>query len=127
MRPVRYLLHGLGPSLPQRREDSITAASGSRKQRTSDFCYCGGFRPPGWRPIHALRRPAAEKRQGTKSREVEHRGGRGRYGDLMPASSSVVDVMLAECGRRICTLMRSEACDRRLGKRWELINELRMR
>ena len=60
---------------------------------------CGGFRPPGWRPIHALRRPAAEKRQGTKSREVEYRRGHGRYGDLMPAPSSVVDVMLAECGR----------------------------
>jgi hypothetical protein len=32
--------------------------------------------------IHALRRPASEKRQGTKSREVGHRRCRGRYGDL---------------------------------------------
>jgi hypothetical protein len=32
--------------------------------------------------IHALRRPASEKRQGTKSREVGHRWCRGRYGDL---------------------------------------------
>jgi hypothetical protein len=32
--------------------------------------------------IHALRRPASEKRQGTKSREVGHRRCRGRYGEL---------------------------------------------
>lgn len=32
--------------------------------------------------IHALRRPASEKRQGTKSREVGHWRYRGRYGDL---------------------------------------------
>ena len=32
--------------------------------------------------IHAVRRPASEKRQGTKSREVGHRRCRGRYGDL---------------------------------------------
>ena len=31
------------------------------------------------------RRPAAEKRQGTKSREVGHRWCNGRYGDLMAA------------------------------------------
>ena len=36
-------------------------------------------------PFHALRRPAAEKRQGTKSREVGHRWCNGRYGDLMAA------------------------------------------
>jgi len=29
-----------------------------------------------------MRRPASEKRQGTKSREVGHRWCRGRYGDL---------------------------------------------
>jgi hypothetical protein len=32
--------------------------------------------------IHALRWPASEKRQGTKSREVGHRRSSGRYGDL---------------------------------------------
>jgi hypothetical protein len=42
---------------------------------TGDFRWCAGFRPPGLRPDHGLRRPAAEKRQGTKSREV------GDYGD----------------------------------------------
>ena len=32
--------------------------------------------------IHALRWPASEKRQGTKSRETGHRRCRGRYRDL---------------------------------------------
>jgi hypothetical protein len=32
--------------------------------------------------LRALWRPAAEKRQGTKSREVGHWRCRGRYGDL---------------------------------------------
>jgi len=35
-----------------------------------------------WRPLHAFGRPASEKRQGTKSREVGHRRCRGLYGDL---------------------------------------------
>jgi hypothetical protein len=33
-------------------------------------------------PFHALWRPASKKRQGTKSREVGHWRGSGRYGDL---------------------------------------------
>jgi hypothetical protein len=32
--------------------------------------------------IHALRRPASEKRQGTKSRETGTGGAAGAYGDL---------------------------------------------
>ena len=32
--------------------------------------------------IHAVRRPASEKRQGTKSREVGTGGAAGAYGDL---------------------------------------------
>jgi hypothetical protein len=43
---------------------------------------CAGFRTPGWDAIHALRRPASEKRQGRKSREVAHWRCRGCYGDL---------------------------------------------
>ena len=39
-------------------------------------------------PIHALVRPASEKRQGTKSRWVGHRRCRGLYGELSGASSS---------------------------------------
>jgi hypothetical protein len=77
--------------------------------------------------IPTLRRPASENRQGTKSREVGHRRGSGRYGDLMAALSSGVNVMPTGCGRRICTLVSSEACDRRLGKRLELINERTVR
>jgi hypothetical protein len=34
------------------------------------------------RAIHALRRPASEKRQGTKSREAGTGGAAGVYGDL---------------------------------------------
>ena len=40
--------------------------------------------------IHALRRPASEKRQGKKSREVGHWLGSERYGDLMLASISMM-------------------------------------
>src|SRR4030088_3788958 len=73
-------------------------------------------------PCHALWRPAAKKRQGTKSREVGHRWCNGRYGDLMAAPSSRVDVTPTGCGRRICTLARSQACNRHLGKHSERIN-----
>ena len=76
--------------------------------------------------IPTLRRPASEKRQGTKSREVEHRRGRGRYGDLMLSPHSGMELMSAECGRRIC-ILRPETGDGRLGKCWEPINELRVR
>jgi hypothetical protein len=38
--------------------------------------------------FRTLREPASKKRQGTKSREVGHRLGSGRYGDLMPAPMS---------------------------------------
>ena len=54
--------------------------------------------------IHALRRPASEKRQGTKSREVSSSGAAGvgcreRYGDLVAGS-----------GSKMCD--RSGCCDR---------------
>ena len=48
----------------------------------ADVGYCAGFRTPAWDAIHALRRPASEKRQGRKSREVGHWRCRGCYGDL---------------------------------------------
>jgi hypothetical protein len=60
-------------------------------------------------PFHALWRPASKKRQGTKSREVDHWRDNGRYGDLMAAPSWRVDVTPTGCGRRICTLTRLEA------------------
>jgi hypothetical protein len=68
--------------------------------------------------------PASQNRQGMKSREVGHRRGSGRYGDLMAMPSSRVDVTPTGCGRRICTLARLEACNGHLGKR---INERTMR
>jgi hypothetical protein len=78
-------------------------------------------------PFHALWRPASKKRQGTKSREVGHRRGSGRYGDLMAAPNSVVDVTPTGRGRGICTLARLEAYNRHLGKRSERINERSVR
>jgi len=47
-----------------------------------------------------------------------------RYGDLMLAPNSGMDVMPAECGWRIC-ILRPEAGDGRLGERWERVSELR--
>jgi len=88
--------------------------------------FCGGFRLPECKSIHALRQPAAEKRQGTKSREVERRQGSGRYGDLMQVPSLWVDLISAECIRRVCVL-GPEAGDGGLGKCFEQINELRLR
>ena len=45
--------------------------------------------------LDALWRPASEKRQGTKSREVGRRLGSERYGDLMRAPISMIDVRVA--------------------------------
>ena len=78
-------------------------------------------------PFHALWRPASKKRQGTKSREAGHRRGSGRYGDLMAAPNSVVDVTPTGCGRRICTVARLEGRNRQFGKRSERINERTVR
>jgi len=78
-------------------------------------------------PFHALWRPASKKRQGTKSWEVGHRRGSGRYGDLMAAPSSSVDMTPTGCGQRICTLVRLEACNGHLGKLSERINERTVR
>jgi hypothetical protein len=47
------------------------------------------------KPFHALRRPASKKRECTKSREVWHRLGSGRYEDSMAASLSMVSVTRA--------------------------------
>src|SRR5260370_27698690 len=62
---------------------------------TAKFRSCAGFRTPARRALHALMRPASEKRQGTKSRWVEHPAwqraamgiwaGRGCQCDLMAA------------------------------------------
>jgi hypothetical protein len=95
--------------------------------KSTDFRCCAGFRPPGLRPDHGLRRPAAEKRQGTKSREVGHRWCNGRYGDLMAAPISMLDVTPTGRGRGICTQARLEAWNRHLGKRSERINERTVR
>jgi hypothetical protein len=68
--------------------------------------------------IHALRRPASEKRQGTKSREVGHWLGSERYGDLMLAPISMMGGALPRClhAREV------ERVRRHFGARSERIN-----
>ena len=66
--------------------------------------------------------PASKKRQGTKSREVWHRLDSGRYGDLMPVPSLMVDMTLAGCDLRICAQARSEAYNGHLSKGSEPIH-----
>jgi hypothetical protein len=53
--------------------------------------------------IHGLMRPAFEKRQGTKSREVREKRCRGRYGDLMSAPASMAGATPARGDLRVCT------------------------
>jgi hypothetical protein len=53
--------------------------------------------------IHALRRPASEKRQCTKSREVGHWLGSERYGDLMLAPISMMSGRPARQHLDVCT------------------------
>ena len=59
-------------------------------------------------------RPAAEKRQGTKSREVGHRLSSERYGDLVLARAVMVDAMLAQDDL--------DGCSGRLGRGMDRIN-----
>ena len=72
--------------------------------------------------IHGLMRPAFEKRQGTKSREVGHGLGSKRYGDLMSALSSIVGGTLARRHPHVCREWRPGECDGHLGERSERIN-----
>jgi len=52
--------------------------------------------------IRALMRPATEKRQGTKSREVGQWRCGGRYGDLMSAPASMAGATLARRELGVC-------------------------
>src|SRR5258708_38352096 len=60
--------------------------SSSDALRGPSLCFVQVFGRRHEEAIHALRRPASEKRQCTKSREVGHRISSGRYEDLMQAS-----------------------------------------
>ena len=53
--------------------------------------------------LRTLSRPASKKRQGTKSREVGHRLGSGRYGDLMSAPTLMVGATLPGSDRDVWT------------------------
>jgi len=74
--------HGIHLHRPWRAKCRSLRSAVALAWSTRHVGLCAGFRLPECRSIDALRRPAAEKRQGTKSREVERRRGSGRYGDL---------------------------------------------
>jgi hypothetical protein len=65
-----------------------------------------------------VRRPAAEKRQGTKSREVGHRLSSERYGELNLARAVMVAVMVD------AMLAQDDlfGCNGHLGRRMDRIN-----
>ena len=72
--------------------------------------------------IGTLSWPASKNRQGTKPPEVGHRLSSERYGDLMPAPSSMIDVMLIGFDLRVCLYGRSAECGRHFGWCSERIN-----
>ena len=62
---------------------AVTLAKARKHDISAEVHLCAGFSDAGNDgAIDALMRPASEKRQGTKSRKVAHRGCSGRYGDL---------------------------------------------
>src|ERR1700739_818003 len=74
--------------------------------------------------LHTTRKPADEKRQGTKSREIGHRLSGKRYEDLMlmRAPSSMIEVTLTGFDLFVCRYGRS-GCRRPFGKCLERIEE----
>jgi hypothetical protein len=74
-------------------------------------------------PVRALMRPATEKRQGTKSREIEQRRCSEHYGDLMLALASMVGATLARRDLGMCTQGSPGRCNKEQGGFSERINE----
>jgi hypothetical protein len=70
--------------------------------------------------IGALRWPATEKRQGTKSREIEHRLNSERYEDLMRAPSWMIGVTLTGFELFVCRYGRSVGCKGPFGWCWSV-------
>ena len=70
--------------------------------------------------IRALRWPATEKRQGTKSREIEDRLNSERYEDLMRAPSSMIGVTLTGFELFVCRYGRSVGCRGPFGRCWSV-------
>jgi hypothetical protein len=91
------MMHGHGES------DSAIVAGKPTNRRSDPLRsrWSQGRRPRGMRASKARPGPRAGEpchrrwRQGTKSREVGLRLGSERYGDLMPAPTSMVDATLA--------------------------------
>src|SRR6516165_3624352 len=67
-------------------------------------------------------RAAAEKRQGTKSREVGHWPSSERYEDLMRAPSAMIDGTLTGFDFFVCRYGRSAGCRRPFGRCLERID-----
>ena len=72
--------------------------------------------------FRTLNWPASKKRQGTKSREVGHWPGSGRYEDLMRAPSSMIEVRLTGFELFVCRYGRSTGCREPLGRCSERID-----
>ncbi len=77
--------------------------------------------------IHALMRPATEKRQGTKSREVVELRCSGRYGGLMSAPASMAAATLARRDVCVCRQAGLGACDEDFVRPLEGVNERSVR
>jgi hypothetical protein len=84
----------LHPNDSRKRQNLFPCTAGAGAVHT-----CAGFRPPARRPFHTHLRPAAEKRQGTKSREMGERRCRGHYGDLEVRLSRMMPGRDEGCGR----------------------------
>ena len=80
---------------PDRPSLHLRERNSSMKNRTRESCTSGSVRDEDGNiliysarndvTLHALKRPASEKRQGTKSRSVVHRRCGGRYRELTDA------------------------------------------
>jgi hypothetical protein len=69
-----------------------------------------------------LSSPASKKRQGTKSREVWHRQGSGRYGDLIRAPNWMVSVRQGGLDLRMDVQTKPRAHDGHLSTGSECAN-----
>jgi hypothetical protein len=68
-------------------------------------------------------RPATEKRQGTKSREIGQERCSGRYGDLMLAPASMTGTTVAREELGVRPRASGGACNEEFGRVWERMTE----
>ena len=72
--------------------------------------------------LRRLNWPASKKRQGAKSREVEHRLSSGRFEDLMPAPLLMVGARRARGDVDLCLPVNRGECSGHLGGRVKFSN-----